>query len=172
MAETAQREPVTAAAWLAENPNADHITAALSDMHGVFRGKRVPIGQLKKALDGGLRMPLSILGVDVWGCDVLGNAQVFETGDADGVLAPTERGLLPITWTERPTALLPLWMADEDGAPNAGDTRRVLADVVARYRKSRFDAGDRDRAGILSGGPEEGATKAAEIAFERQSVGL
>lgn len=119
--------------WLADNPSIDHVTAAAVDINGVLRGKRLPSTQIEKALDGDLRMPPSALGVDIWGQDVLGNALVFETGDADGILQPTERGILPIDWTEPRTALLPLWMANEDGSPFTGDPRRALAEVAARF---------------------------------------
>lgn len=135
MAETPRPERAGAMEWLANNPKAGHVIAAVCDINGMFRGKRLPVAQIEKALQGGVRMPLSTLGVDVWGCDVLGNAQVFETGDADGILYPTERGIVPITWTDRATALLPLWMANEDGSAYAGDPRRALADVVERFRR-------------------------------------
>ncbi len=122
------------ARWLADNPAIGHVTAAVADINGALRGKRLPRSQVEKAMKGGLRMPFSTLGVDVWGCDVLGNAQVFETGDGDGVLQPTERGMLPVTWVEPSTALLPLWMANEDGSSYAGDPRRMLSNVVERFR--------------------------------------
>jgi hypothetical protein len=32
---------------------------------------------------------------------------VFEQGDQDGILKPTERGFMPMPWLEAPTALLP-----------------------------------------------------------------
>lgn len=120
--------------WLVDNPDIHHVTAAVADINGALRGKRLPRAQIEKALKGGLRMPPSTLGVDIWGRDVLDNALVFETGDADGILEPTGRGPLPVGWLGTPTALLPLWMANEDGTPFAGDPRRALAAVVQRYR--------------------------------------
>ncbi len=134
MAETRQPGEDVTTRWLGDNPTIDHITAAVADINGTFRGKRLPRSQMEKAFKGGLRMPLSAVGVDIWGSDVLGNAQVFETGDADGVLQPTERGILPVPWTKQPTALLPLWMANEDGSPYAGDPRRALFEIVERFR--------------------------------------
>ncbi|MGH1483162.1 MAG: glutamine synthetase family protein [Geminicoccales bacterium] len=122
--------------WLEDSPAIDHVTAAAADINGILRGKRLPRNQVEKAFKGSLRMPLSSVGVDIWGSDVLGNAQVFETGDADGVLQPTERGILPVTWTKQPTALLPLWVANEDGSAYAGDSRRVLANIVERFHSA------------------------------------
>lgn len=125
-----------AKAWLAAHPEVESVTFAVADLNGAFRGKRAPVCQLEKALAGGIRMPLSTLGVDVWGADVPGNALVFETGDADGVCWPTGRGPLPAPWAEHPTAFLQMWMAKEDGALFAGDPRVALGRVLDRYREA------------------------------------
>lgn len=122
-----------ALAWLEAHAEVTSLRAALCDLNGALRGKRIPASQASKALSGGLRMPLSVAGVDVWGEDIVGGKLVFETGDADGICEWTGRGPLPIDWTARPTALIPLWLADDHGAPFAGDPRRALAAVVGRY---------------------------------------
>ncbi len=103
------------------------------DLNGVLRGKRIPLNQVDKALAGGVRLPLSILGVDIWGTDVLSTA--IADGDVDGLAEVTERGMVPTDWTSPPTAMLPVWLANEDGSPYLGDSRRVLAEIVKRYEK-------------------------------------
>ena len=75
-----------AEAWLAEHSGIDSIFACVSDLNGVMRGKRIPMGQLSKVVNGDVRMPLSIVNVDVWGEDIKDSALVFETGDAVGRL--------------------------------------------------------------------------------------
>ena len=120
--------------WLAEHPEVENVLAAVCDLNGTLRGKRVPVDQLKKVLDGGLRMPLSASGVDIWGEDIENSELVFETGDADGICEATGRGVLPITWTSKPSAVVPLWLSEESGAPFLGDPRRSLADVVGRFK--------------------------------------
>jgi glutamine synthetase len=119
--------------WLAAHPDVASLRAAVCDLNGALRGKRIPASQARKALSGGLRMPLSVAGVDVWGEDIVGSRLVFENGDADGICEWTGRGPLPIGWTAQPTALIPLWLATDQGAPFPGDPRRALAAVVARY---------------------------------------
>ncbi|MBT8410771.1 MAG: glutamine synthetase family protein, partial [Octadecabacter sp.] len=74
-----------------------------------------------------------VLNLDIWGEDIENSPLVFEAGDPDGILRPTERGLLPVPWLDTPTALLPVWMQHEDGTPYDGDPRQALARVVARY---------------------------------------
>ncbi len=115
-------------------PEVETVIAAIADLNGALRGKRMPVAALPKLLESGMRMPLSAAGVDIWGEDIEGSELVFETGDADGICHPTGRGLLPMGWTSRPTALLPMWLACDDGTPFPGDPRRALDAVLARYR--------------------------------------
>ncbi|MCP1169667.1 glutamine synthetase family protein [Limimaricola litoreus] len=111
----------------------ENIFGCVCDLNGVLRGKRMPADQLDKVMAGSVRMPLSIVGLDIWGEDIEGGAMVFETGDADGICVPTGRGAMPMSWTRKPTALIPLWMTEEGGAPFLGDPRRALASVVDRF---------------------------------------
>lgn len=119
--------------WLESRPDITSLRAAVCDLNGILRGKRVPVAQAGKVLAGQMRMPYSIVGLDIWGEDIAGNPLVFEQGDVDGRCEPTGRGFLPMNWLGSPTALLPLWMAAEDGSPYLGDPRRALAAVCARF---------------------------------------
>lgn len=120
--------------WLAERPEIQSIFACVCDLNGTLRGKRVPVDQADKVAKGGMRMPLSVVGLDIWGEDIQNSKLVFETGDSDGLCDFTGRDLIPITWTDRPTAMAMLWMRKEDGTPFSGDPRRALGDIVARYK--------------------------------------
>ncbi len=119
--------------WLESRSDIQSLRAAVCDLNGIMRGKRIPVEQARKALEGKLRMPYSAIGLDIWGEDIEGNAQVFSTGDADGLCQWTGRGILPVDWTAHPTALLPVWLADDTGAPYLGDPRRALARILDRY---------------------------------------
>lgn len=119
--------------WLDERPETGSVYACVCDLNGTLRGKRVPVSQAAKVERGELRMPLSVVNVDIWGEDIAGSELVFESGDADGLCEYTGRELLPVTWTSEPTALAMLWMRREDGTPFEGDPRRALATVVERY---------------------------------------
>ena len=120
--------------WLEGQSDIKSLRAAVCDLNGVMRGKRIPLEQAEKVLSGGLRMPLSVVGVDIWGEDITNSPLVFTTGDADGLCESTGRGILPMDWTAEPTALIPLWLREESGAPFGGDPRRALASVVDRYK--------------------------------------
>lgn len=106
---------------------------AASDLNGQMRGKRVPAHYARKLDSGVVRMPLSTLNVDLWGADIEESPLVFATGDADGVLRPTDRGAVPMPWLSNPSALVPMAMETAPGVPFEGDPRNALARVVAKY---------------------------------------
>ncbi len=122
--------------WLEQHAEVNSIRAAVCDLNGIWRGKRVPVAQAEKMLTEGTRMPLSSTSLDVWGADIEENPLVFKEGDADGKCVPTGRGLLPASWVRRPTALVPLWMFQEDDSPSPVDPRQILATMAAKYRKA------------------------------------
>ena len=120
--------------WLRKHPNVRTIRVAAADLNGQARGKRIPTRFSDKVVKDGTRFPMSVLNLDIWGEDIEDSPLVFESGDADGVLKPTERGFMPMSWLEAPTALLPIWMYHEDGRPYLGDPRHALKSVVDRYK--------------------------------------
>lgn len=109
--------------------------AVVCDINGIFRAKRVPARLARKAIEGKLKMPLSILFVDVWGNDVMASGHVLDSGDRDGVLRPTERGPLDLEWLDRPSSLLLCSMYTDRGEPFPADPRHALARVLMRYRE-------------------------------------
>ena len=119
--------------WLSQHPDVRSIRVAACDLNGQARGKRIPTRFAGKIVEEGSRFPFSVLNLDIWGEDIEDSPLVFDSGDADGMLLPTERGYLPMPWLGTPTALLPVWMFHEDGRPFDGDPRQALARVKERY---------------------------------------
>ena len=119
--------------WLADHPDVRSVTAAIADLHGQARGKRMPSGFADKILSGATRLPLSALNVDILGDDIEDSPLVFETGDQDGVLRPTDRGFVPMPWLASPAALIPVWMYTDSGTPFPGDPRHALSKVLGRF---------------------------------------
>lgn len=120
--------------WLREHPEVKTIRVAAADLNGVARGKRMPARFAPKLMEEGTKFPFSVLNLDIWGEDIDDSPLVFESGDPDGLLMPTDRGFLPMPWLDAPTAILPLWMFHPDGRPYDGDPRQALARVVERYK--------------------------------------
>ncbi|MCK0167795.1 glutamine synthetase family protein [Jannaschia sp. S6380] len=121
--------------WLHANPQIHSVRVAACDLNAQARGKRIPRRFAHKLETDGTRFPFSIMNLDIWGEDIEDSPLVFDTGDVDGLLRPTERGFVPMPWLETPSALLPVWMYHDDGRPFAGDPRHALAAVLARYAK-------------------------------------
>ncbi len=104
-----------------------------ADLNGQLRGKRLPTPQARKLEGSGLRMPLSVLNVDIWGHDIADSPLVFETGDADGIVRPTSRGAVPMPWLKTASHLVLMSMFNEDNCPFLGDPRQALAAVLDRF---------------------------------------
>ena len=124
--------------WISKNPEIEAVFAAACDLNGTLRGKRVPVDQLVEVVAGKMRLPLALPGVDVWGDYIRNSEMVLESGDADGICEVTGRGILPITWSSTPSAMIPLWLSQENGAPHLGDPRRSLAEIVKRFADKRL----------------------------------
>lgn len=104
---------------------------AAVDLNGQLRGKRA-VGLFDPDSDV-LKMPLSVMNLDVFGADIDDSPLVFETGDRDGLLRPSSRGPVPMPWLATPSVLVPMVMHTEDGAPFDGDPRHALEAVLKRY---------------------------------------
>jgi len=109
-----------------------------ADLNGQLRGKRLPVEMASKVEKNGIRFPLSVFNLDIWGEDIDDSPLVFESGDADGKILPTERGPLTLPWLSEPTKLIPLWGFNEDGSPFAGCPRQALKSVVDRLASHGF----------------------------------
>ncbi len=83
-------------------------------------------------------MPLSISAEDIWGNDVENNPMIFSEGDSDGIAEPTGRGIFRTDWLANSTAIVPLWLFTENGAPSPIDPRHVLAGVLERYQQANL----------------------------------
>jgi glutamine synthetase len=121
------------AAFRERHPDIEVAEVYISDLNGVVRGKLVPAEMLAKVTEGGMKLPISTLGLDIFGCDVPESAIALEIGDPDGNLIPVDATLAPMLWAGRPTAQLQCMMTDADGRTVCGyDPRGVLARVVER----------------------------------------
>ncbi|MBT9383592.1 glutamine synthetase family protein [Pseudooceanicola sp. CBS1P-1] len=110
-----------------------YVVAAVCDLNGIYRGKRIPAAQAAKIETAGIRMPMSSVGVDIWGSDAVGSGLTLSQGDTDGVCLPIGRGALPVLGDRDRARLVPMWMQTEDGQPFYSDARQVLARVLAQY---------------------------------------
>ncbi|KAJ54165.1 glutamine synthetase [Actibacterium mucosum KCTC 23349] len=107
------------------------IRVAACDLNGQARGKRLPESYATK-LDGAVRLPFSALNLDIFGADIENSPLVFESGDADGALQPTDRGPVPMPWLQGAPMFYPMTLV-ENGVPWPGDPRGALINVLDRF---------------------------------------
>ncbi|OYW55334.1 MAG: glutamine synthetase [Rhizobiales bacterium 12-68-15] len=108
------------------------VEVLLPDTSGVLRGKWIPGEAMHKIWKSGVPIPLSIFGLDVWGCEVERTGIHIETGDKDGLCWPVPGTLKPVPWSPRPAAQVLITMHEPDGAPWMLDPRQQLKRVVER----------------------------------------
>lgn len=125
------------AAYLSAHGEPDVVEVLLPDTSAVLRGKWIPGHAMGKIWKDGVAIPLSIFGLDVWGCEVEATEIHLETGDKDGLCWPVPGTLKPVPWSSRPTAQVLITMHEPDGsargAPWKLDPRQQLAGIVARF---------------------------------------
>lgn len=112
--------------------DSEYVYVAVSDINGLLRGKRIPAKQFDKVSDDGIRLPLSVLGVDIWGADVIESSQC--NGDIDAIARPTGRAPFRLINTNSPSSLLPVCLFHENGDPYYGDARHVLRHITERFK--------------------------------------
>lgn len=120
------RRPDDAAAPGVTDEAAEYVTAfgmpevvevLLPDTSAVLRGKWIPGHSMGKIWKDGVAIPLSIFGLDVWGCEVEASEIHMETGDKDGLCWPVPGTLKPVPWAPRHTAQVLITMHEPDGSP-------------------------------------------------------
>lgn len=126
-----------AAAYLNAFGTPDVVEVLLPDTSGVFRGKWLPGASLGKVWKDGVAIPLSIFGLDIWGCEVEATEIHLETGDKDGLCWPVPGTLKPVPWASRPTAQVLITMFEPDDSPRGRpwrlDPRQQLTKIVDRF---------------------------------------
>ena len=112
--------------WFSDNPDIAHILAGIFDYNGVLRGKIMPVSKLDSVLNTGLKMPLSIQVLDIFGDDIQDSPFVFESGDSDSTAFVTGRLPVRLPHLSEPTALL-MMAFDTDISPHAVLTKQLAA---------------------------------------------
>ncbi len=119
--------------FLQAYPDIEMFEVILPDLNGKLRGKWLPRENIEKAFDGGLKLPLTTLGFDVWGRDV--ESWVYDNGDADGICVPDARTLSVVPWLDRPTGQVLLSLHEVNGDPCLYDARVLLSRLMERCKK-------------------------------------
>ena len=114
--------------WLDRTQGAAlYVLAATCDLNGCFRGKRVEAASLDKILKNGIRMPMSSIGVDIWGTDVFANSLTLDQAIWTAFCEPGRSA--GRSWPgvqRRRNTCADVDVRAETGEPFFGDPRRTL----------------------------------------------
>ena len=120
-------------AVLAANPNIEFVDAAISDLCGNLRGKRLPVSDAAKLFESGMQIPLSLHLMDVRGEMMNPSGRGYTDGDPDGTAWPIPGTVMEIWGADPPRAQLLTSLRDGNGAALTYDPRAVLERVLARF---------------------------------------
>ncbi len=111
-----------------EKHGTEDVEAFVPDMAGAARGKVIPAGKFGS---GEMKMPEGIFAQTVSGNYVPDKANVE---DRDMILVPDPGTLRPVPWASEPAASVFFDCFRKDGSPVETSPRRVLRNVLERYR--------------------------------------
>jgi glutamine synthetase len=109
----------------------------ITDLNGCLRGKRLPANSEEKILTEGIKLPRSVISIDLWGEDVAESGLVFETGDNDGICLPISSELKNIPWKSNRKQMQTM-MHEADGSPFMADPRQILKHVLDQYQQMGY----------------------------------
>ncbi|MDX1423976.1 MAG: glutamine synthetase family protein [Kiloniellales bacterium] len=124
-----------AARLLAAHPDIKWVDAIYADLSGVVRGKRYPVAQLAKLLEGTLAMPGSVFLLDTAGESHDPCGYGFTDGDPDTPVRADPATLAPVPWAEVPSAQVLLRFYEKDGSPFRFEPRTVAGRALARLKE-------------------------------------
>jgi glutamine synthetase len=120
-------------AIIAANPKIEFVDAAIADICGTLRGKRLPVADAPKLFETGMQIPLSLHLMDVRGEMMNPSGRGYTDGDPDGTAWPIPGTVMEIWGAEPPRAQLLTSLRDAKGSPLSYDPRTVLERVLARF---------------------------------------
>ncbi len=134
----ATRSPVSRAreeleAVLLANPAITSVDAAIADISGALRGKRIPVADAPKLFESGMQIPLSLHLMDVRGEMMNPGGRGYSDGDPDGTAWPIAGAVMEVWGADPPRAQMLMNLCDPSGIPLSYDPRAILQRVLERY---------------------------------------
>ena len=117
--------------FLSAHPDIELFEVLLPDLNSRLRGKWLSREHIHQAFEGGLKLPLTTLGFDIWGRDP--ESWVFEQGDQDGICVAEGRSLVRVPWLSKPTAQVLMSLRMASGKPCGYDARDILRHLQQRF---------------------------------------
>src|SRR5215510_11785488 len=122
-------------ALLAANPKIEFVDAAISDICGTLRGKRMPVADAPKLFEAGMQIPLSLHLMDVRGEMMNPSGRGYTDGDPDGTAWPIPGTGMEIWGADPPRAQILMTLQESNGAALSYDPRAILERVLKRFQE-------------------------------------
>ena len=121
--------------YIKKFPETKYLDAIISDLSGLFRGKRIPIADAEKLFSKGIQFCYSTFLLDASGyCpDVMGRG--FSDGDPDATYYPIANTIKPLPWHKDPIAQVLISIQDEHRYSALVDPRNILAKVTEIFEE-------------------------------------
>ena len=126
--------------YLKRHPGTDAMELLITDVTGVFRGKRIRGNEFTKVFSDGFCLPGSAVLLNTLGDDVPGMAYGGgEDGDPDVQAKVVSGSLAPVPWAAKATAQALFRFYFRDGEPFFADPRTVLERAMRPFQKMKLD---------------------------------
>ena len=122
-------------AVLLANPAIAHVDAAIADISGTLRGKRIAVGDAPKLFETGMQIPLSLHLMDVRGEMMNPGGRGYSDGDPDGTAWPIAGSVTEVWGADPPRAQMLMSLCDTNGVPLSYDPRAMLERVLQRFNE-------------------------------------
>src|SRR5512146_807145 len=135
-AEIARASESARAEWDAlhlAHPEIVFVDAAIADICGTLRGKRIAAEEADKLFHSGMQIPLSLHLMDVRGEMMNPGGRGYSDGDPGGTAWRIAGAVTPVWGSDPPRAQLLMELHDATGAPLFYEPRNLLARVLARF---------------------------------------
>jgi glutamine synthetase len=120
-------------AVLTANPAIRHVDAAIADISGALRGKRIAAADAPKLFESGMQIPLSLHLMDVRGEMMNPGGRGYSDGDPDGTAWPIAGTVMEVWGADPPRAQMLMGLTDVSGTPLSYDPRAILERVLVRF---------------------------------------
>ena len=120
-------------ALIEQHPGIQFVDAAIADLTGVLRGKRIAVADAMKLFDSGMQITLTLHLLDARGEMTNPKGYGFGDGDPDGTAWPIPGTITPVWGASPPRAQMLMAIHDVNDRPSPFDPRAVLARVLARF---------------------------------------
>jgi glutamine synthetase len=120
-------------ALLSAHPEIEFVDAAIADIAGNLRGKRITAADALKLFDSGMQIPASLHLMDVRGEMMNPRGRGYTDGDPDGTAWPIPGTVVQVWRANPPRAQVLMDFRDAKGAPLPHDPRAILERVVKRF---------------------------------------